>query len=178
MVKGRNWIARGSSSKSLRTDLRLGTSGCSMPCNAGDSSCQSRQKFFGVIQAFYALRGLPDCQINSSIGVKLIPRMNYWDWLIVVQESIFTPEQVLVSFFLPLTTVQVVVIGETTVIGDHVKIYQGVRSVALSVEKLKRNTKSTSNPSRIQLSFMLRPILGRYNYIGKNSVLGRKCNGF
>jgi len=61
-----------------RTGSTIGafTSGWSIAMYAGDQLPNREQKFSEFIPGcFYAHCGLPDCQSNSSLGVKLIPRM-------------------------------------------------------------------------------------------------------
>ncbi len=65
-----------------------------------------------------------------------------------------------------------VVIGETTEIGDHVKIYQGVTLGALSVDK--RDAKKKRHPT-IEDSVVIysgATILGGNTRIGKSSIIG------
>lgn len=65
-----------------------------------------------------------------------------------------------------------IVIGETTVIGDHVKLYQGVTLGALSVEKFMANTKRHPTIGDHVIIYSGATILGGDTFIGNNSVIG------
>lgn len=65
-----------------------------------------------------------------------------------------------------------VVIGETTVIGDHVKIYQGVTLGALSVSKSKAKTKRHPTIEDGVVIYAGATILGGKTTIGQNSTIG------
>ncbi|HEY0176362.1 MAG TPA: serine O-acetyltransferase EpsC [Pedobacter sp.] len=65
-----------------------------------------------------------------------------------------------------------IVIGETTVIGDHVKLYQGVTLGALSVEKFMANTKRHPTIGDHVIIYSGATILGGDTFIGENSIIG------
>ena len=65
-----------------------------------------------------------------------------------------------------------VVIGETSVIGNNVKIYQGVTLGALSVKKSLKNTKRHPTIEDNVTIYANATILGGETVIGKNSVIG------
>jgi len=64
------------------------------------------------------------------------------------------------------------VIGETTVIGDHVKLYQGVTLGALSVEKYMANTKRHPTIEDHVIIYSGATILGGETVIGRNCIIG------
>lgn len=64
------------------------------------------------------------------------------------------------------------VIGETTVIGNHVKLYQGVTLGALSVEKYMANTKRHPTIEDQVIIYSGATILGGETVIGKNCIIG------
>lgn len=64
------------------------------------------------------------------------------------------------------------VIGETTVIGNHVKLYQGVTLGALSVEKYMANTKRHPTIEDHVIIYSGATILGGETVIGSHSVIG------
>lgn len=64
------------------------------------------------------------------------------------------------------------VIGETTVIGDHVKLYQGVTLGALSVEKYMANSKRHPTIENHVIIYSGATILGGETVIGSNSIIG------
>jgi serine O-acetyltransferase len=65
-----------------------------------------------------------------------------------------------------------IVIGETTVIGKNVKIYQGVTLGALSVDKSLAQTKRHPTIEDEVVIYSQAVILGGTTVIGKNSVIG------
>jgi serine O-acetyltransferase len=64
------------------------------------------------------------------------------------------------------------VIGETTVIGDHVKIYQGVTLGALSVDKARANKKRHPTVEDNVIIYSGSTILGGDTVIGRDSIIG------
>ena len=65
-----------------------------------------------------------------------------------------------------------IVIGETTVIEKHVKIYQGVTLGALSVSKDMKNAKRHPTVEKNVCIYANATILGGETIIGKNSIIG------
>jgi serine O-acetyltransferase len=65
-----------------------------------------------------------------------------------------------------------IVIGETTIIGDNVKIYQGVTLGALSVDKSLANKKRHPTIERDVVIYANATILGGETIIGAGSVIG------
>lgn len=65
-----------------------------------------------------------------------------------------------------------IVIGETTVIEKHVKIYQGVTLGALSISKDMKNSKRHPTVEKNVCIYANATILGGTTIIGKNSIVG------
>ncbi|NML69791.1 serine acetyltransferase [Chryseobacterium sp. RP-3-3] len=65
-----------------------------------------------------------------------------------------------------------IVIGETTVIGNHVKLYQGVTLGALHVSKDKANEKRHPNIEDHVIIYSGATILGGNTTIGRESIIG------
>jgi len=65
-----------------------------------------------------------------------------------------------------------IVVGETTVIGNHVKLYQGVTLGALSVEKFMANTKRHPTLEDHVIIYAGATILGGDTIIGHDCVIG------
>ncbi|UKB86268.1 serine O-acetyltransferase [Chryseobacterium sp. MEBOG06] len=65
-----------------------------------------------------------------------------------------------------------IVIGETTIIGNNVKIYQGVTLGALNVSKEKANQKRHPNIEDDVIIYSGATILGGNTTIGKESIIG------
>lgn len=64
------------------------------------------------------------------------------------------------------------VIGETTIIGDHVKIYQGVTLGALSVDKARASKKRHPTVEDNVIIYSGSTILGGDTVIGRDSIIG------
>lgn len=64
------------------------------------------------------------------------------------------------------------VIGETTVIGKHVKLYQGVTLGALSVDKSQSNLKRHPTIGNHVIIYSGATILGGETFIGDHSIIG------
>jgi serine O-acetyltransferase len=65
-----------------------------------------------------------------------------------------------------------IVIGETTVIGERVKIYQGVTLGALSVDKSMASTKRHPTIEDGVVIYSGATILGGETVVGKDSIIG------
>lgn len=65
-----------------------------------------------------------------------------------------------------------IVIGETTVIGDHVKIYQGVTLGALNVEKSNGSKKRHPTIEDNVIIYSGASILGGGTVVGRDSIIG------
>lgn len=65
-----------------------------------------------------------------------------------------------------------IVIGETSVIGNHVKLYQGVTLGALSVEKYMANTKRHPTIADHVIIYAGATILGGDTVVGRDCVIG------
>ncbi len=65
-----------------------------------------------------------------------------------------------------------IVIGETCIIGKHVKLYQGVTLGALSVEKTLANTKRHPTVENNVVIYSGATILGGNTIIGEHSIIG------
>jgi len=68
-----------------------------------------------------------------------------------------------------------VVIGETTVIGKHVKVYQGVTFGALAVKKEEAETKRHPTIEDNVIVYANSTILGGKTIIGRDSIIGGNC---
>ncbi len=65
-----------------------------------------------------------------------------------------------------------IVIGETTNIGNHVKLYQGVTLGALSVDKNKASKKRHPTIEDNVILYAGCTILGGETVVGRNSIIG------
>ena len=65
-----------------------------------------------------------------------------------------------------------IVIGESAIIGNHVKLYQGITLGALSVDKSMANTKRHPTVEDYVVIYSGATILGGETIIGRNSLIG------
>lgn len=136
----------------------------------GDPAAKSRTEILRSYPGFYAIAAFRIANLLHKLGIKLIPRM-----ITEIAHSrtgidIHPGAQIGHSFCIDHGTG--VVIGETTVIGNHVKIYQGVTLGALSVDKADADLKRHPTIEDNVIVYSGATILGGYTTIGKNSVIG------
>lgn len=136
----------------------------------GDPAAKSRTEILRSYPGFYAIAAFRIANLLHKLGIKLIPRM-----ITEIAHSrtgidIHPGAQIGHSFCIDHGTG--VVIGETTVIGNHVKIYQGVTLGALSVDKADADLKRHPTIEDNVIIYSGATILGGNTTIGKNSVIG------
>ncbi len=136
----------------------------------GDPAAKSRTEILRSYPGFYAIAAFRIANLLHNLGIKLIPRM-----ITEIAHSrtgidIHPGAQIGHSFCIDHGTG--VVIGETTVIGNHVKIYQGVTLGALSVDKADADLKRHPTIEDNVVIYSGATILGGNTTIGKNSVIG------
>ncbi len=137
---------------------------------AGDPAAKSRTEILRSYPGFYAIAAFRIANLLNRLGIKLIPRM-----ITEIAHSrtgidIHPGAQIGRSFCIDHGTG--VVIGETSVIGNHVKIYQGVTLGALSVDKADADLKRHPTIEDNVVIYSGATILGGNTTIGKNSVIG------
>lgn len=137
---------------------------------AGDPAAKSRTEILRSYPGFYAIAAYRIANQIHRLGVKLIPRM-----ITEIAHSrtgidIHPGAKIGQHFCIDHGTG--VVIGETTVIGNHVKIYQGVTLGALSVEKAQADQKRHPTIEDHVVIYAGSTILGGNTTVGKNSVIG------
>jgi len=136
----------------------------------GDPAAQSKEE---VILAYPGIEAVLVHRIAHELfemGVPLLPRM--------ISEYVhgrtgidIHPGADIGDYFF-IDHASGVVIGETTIIGDHVKIYQGVTIGALSVRKAEANTKRHPTIEDNVTIYAGATILGGETTIGHDSVIG------
>ncbi len=137
---------------------------------AGDPAAKSRTEILRSYPGFYAIAAYRIAHLLHKLGVSLIPRM-----ITEIAHSrtgidIHPSAQIGQHFCIDHGTG--VVIGETTIIGEHVKIYQGVTLGALSVEKADADQKRHPTIEDHVVIYAGATILGGNTVIGRNSVIG------
>ncbi len=108
-----------------------------------------------------------------ELGIPIIPRIMSEYAHTQTGIDIHPGAQIGKSFFIDHGTG--IVIGETTVIGDHVKIYQGVTLGALSVKKEDAKIKRHPTIEDHVIVYSGTTILGGNTVIGHDSVVGGNC---
>ncbi|HSF52572.1 MAG TPA: hypothetical protein VLA71_02415 [Algoriphagus sp.] len=137
---------------------------------AGDPAAKSRTEILRSYPGFYAISAYRIAHLLHRLGIKLIPRMITEYAHSRTGVDIHPGAKIGQYFCIDHGTG--VVIGETTVIGNHVKIYQGVTLGALSVEKADADVKRHPTIEDNVVIYAGATILGGKTVIGKNSVIG------
>lgn len=136
----------------------------------GDPAAESPEEVRYAYPSLYAIGAYRIAHELQRLGIKNIPR--------IITElahgktgiDIHPAAEIGHSFFIDHGTG--VVIGETTVIGNHVKIYQGVTLGALSVSKSIKKTKRHPTIGNNVIIYSGATILGGNTEVGDNSIIG------
>jgi serine O-acetyltransferase len=137
---------------------------------AGDPAAKSRTEILRSYPGFYAIAAYRIAHLFHQNGVKLIPRM-ITEFAHSRTGIDIHPGATIGQYFC-IDHGTGVVIGETTLIGNHVKIYQGVTLGALSVDKADADVKRHPTIEDNVVIYAGATILGGKTVIGKNSVIG------
>jgi serine O-acetyltransferase len=136
----------------------------------GDPAAKSRTEILRSYPGFFAIAAFRIANLLHNLGVKLIPRMITEFAHSKTGIDIHPGAQIGRSFCIDHGTG--VVIGETTIIGNHVKIYQGVTLGALSVDKADADFKRHPTIEDHVIIYSGATILGGKTVIGRDSVIG------
>lgn len=137
---------------------------------AGDPAAKTREEVIRSYPGFYAIAAYRIANSLSKLGVSNIPRM-------ITEHAHgrtgidINPDANIGDYFC-IDHGTGVVIGETTDIGKHVKIYQGVTLGALSVNKEDAKVKRHPTIEDNVVIYAGATILGGNTIIGKNSIVG------
>lgn len=137
---------------------------------AGDPAAKSRTEILRSYPGFYAISAYRIANSLHKQGVKLIPRM-ITEFAHSRTGIDIHPGATIGQYFC-IDHGTGVVIGETTKIGNHVKIYQGVTLGALSVDKADADNKRHPTIEDDVVIYSGATILGGNTIIGKGSVIG------
>ncbi|GAB3233060.1 serine acetyltransferase [Algoriphagus aestuariicola] len=137
---------------------------------AGDPAAKSRAEILRSYPGFYAISAYRIANLLHRLGVTLVPRM-ITEYAHSKTGVDIHPGATIGQYFC-IDHGTGVVIGETTIIGDHVKIYQGVTLGALSVDKADADVKRHPTIEDHVVIYSGATILGGRTVIGKNSVIG------
>jgi len=136
----------------------------------GDPAAKSRTEVIRTYPGFYATAAHRVAHALYSLGVELIPR--------IISEhahgktGIDIHPGAQIGRFFCIDHGTGVVIGETTIVGDHVKVYQGVTLGALSVDKKDAKTKRHPTIQDHVVIYAGATILGGKTEVGHSSTIG------
>jgi serine O-acetyltransferase len=136
----------------------------------GDPAAMSRQEVIQTYPGFFAISMYRIAHELHRLGVPLIPR--------VITEYAHSKTGIdihpgaRIGYHFCIDHGTGIVIGETTVIGNNVKIYQGVTLGALSVDKSKVSQKRHPTIEDNVVIYSNATILGGHTCVGKNSIIG------
>jgi serine O-acetyltransferase len=136
----------------------------------GDPAAKSKTEILRSYPGFYAIAAYRIANLLHQLGIKLIPRMI--TEIAHSRTGIDIHPGATIGQYFCIDHGTGVVIGETTVIGNHVKIYQGVTLGALSVDKADADLKRHPTIEDHVVIYAGATILGGRTSIGKNSVIG------
>ncbi|WP_281765271.1 serine O-acetyltransferase EpsC [Neptunitalea lumnitzerae] len=135
-----------------------------------DPAAESLEEVYLAYPGFYAIAVYRISHELYKLGFPLVPRLMTEFAHKVTGVDIHPGAQIGKSFFIDHATG--VVIGETTVIKDNVKIYQGVTLGALYVDKELKNKKRHPTVESNVTIYANATILGGDTVIGENSIIG------
>lgn len=136
----------------------------------GDPAAESIDEVILAYPGFLAIAIYRISNILYNLDVPILPRIFSEYAHRITGVDIHPGAQIGDSFFIDHGTG--IVIGETTIIGNNVKIYQGVTLGALSVDKNLHNTKRHPTIEDNVVIYAQAVILGGKTIIGKNSIIG------
>ncbi|MGM0944859.1 MAG: serine O-acetyltransferase [Bacteroidota bacterium] len=137
---------------------------------AGDPAAKSRTEILRSYPGFYAIAAYRIAHELHILGIKLIPRMITEIAHSRTGVDIHPGAKIGQNFCIDHGTG--VVIGETTIIGNHVKVYQGVTLGALSVDKADADSKRHPTIEDHVVIYAGATILGGRTVIGRGSTIG------
>lgn len=136
----------------------------------GDPAAKSRTEVIRTYPGFYAIASYRIAHFLYHIDYKLLSRIITENAHTQTGIDIHPGARIGESFCIDHGTG--IVIGETTIIGNHVKIYQGVTLGALSVEKKDAAFKRHPTIEDHTVIYAGATILGGNTIIGKHSIIG------
>jgi serine O-acetyltransferase len=136
----------------------------------GDPAAKSRNEVIRTYPGFYAIAAYRIANALHALGVAGVPRIITEHAHSVTGIDIHPAASIGSHFCIDHGTG--VVIGETTVIGNHVKLYQGVTLGALSVDKKDAEIKRHPTLEDHVVVYAGATILGGDTTIGKGSIIG------
>jgi len=136
----------------------------------GDPACNSRREVIRSYPGFYAIAAYRVANVLQRLKVEDLPRIITEHAHSLTGVDIHPGATIGHSFCIDHGTG--IVIGETAVLHNHVKIYQGVTLGALSVQKEDADKKRHPTIEDNCILYAGSTILGGKTVIGKNSIIG------
>lgn len=136
----------------------------------GDPAAKSKEEVVRCYPGFYAISAYRVAHLLSKLGVINVPRVITEHAHSQTGIDIHPGAQIGEHFCIDHGTG--VVIGETTIIGNHVKIYQGVTLGALSVNKEDAKIKRHPTIEDHVVLYAGATILGGSTVVGSKSIIG------
>lgn len=136
----------------------------------GDPAARSRDEVIRAYPGFYAIAAYRMAHLLKQLGVRTVPRMITEHAHSKTGIDIHPAAKIGEHFCVDHGTG--VVVGETTVIGNHVKLYQGVTLGALSVSKEDASIKRHPTIEDHVVVYSGATILGGNTTIGHHSIVG------
>jgi len=136
----------------------------------GDPAAKTREEVIRSYPGFYAVAAHRFAHYLLTLGIKLIPRIISENAHRRTGIDIHPGAEIGDNFCIDHGTG--IVIGETTVIGDRVKIYQGVTLGGLSVKKEDARKKRHPTIEDNVVLYAGATILGGDTVIGQGSIIG------
>lgn len=136
----------------------------------GDPAAQSEFEIIRCYPGFFAIAIYRIAHKLFKLKVPSIPRILTEYAHSVTGIDIHPAAQIGEYFYIDHGTG--LVIGETTVIGNYVKLYQGVTLGALSVEKFMANSKRHPSIGNHVIIYSGATILGGETFIGDHCIIG------
>lgn len=137
---------------------------------AGDPAAVSTDEVIRTYPGFYAVAVYRVAHLLYRLNVPLLPRIYSEHAHTKTGIDIHPGAQIGAAFFIDHGTG--VVIGETAIIGNNVKVYQGVTLGAASVDKSMANTKRHPTIEDNVVIYAGATILGGNTIVGRHSVIG------
>ncbi len=138
--------------------------------NDGDPAARSEYEVIRTYPGFLAIAYFRFAHCLHTLGVPLVPRMITEIAHSLTGIDIHPGASIGHHFFIDHGTG--IVIGETSHIGNYVKLYQGVTLGALSVAKTMASTKRHPTLEDHVVIYSGATILGGETVIGHNSIIG------
>lgn len=136
----------------------------------GDPAALSEFEVIRTYPGFYAVSFYRIANALLKLDIPLLPRILTEYAHTVTGIDIHPAAQI--GEYLHIDHGTGIVIGETVVIGHHVKIYQGVTLGALSVEKQMAGIKRHPTVGNYVVIYSGATILGGQTFIGNHSIIG------